>query len=347
MKSYEKEAFKKSFSLFFIIQIIFLSLLTYKTYNDNIHHLESRISSSLMQCYLNKKCSKYKIMNVNSTNKLQHNLYIENDNPFMIFKINNLIEKMQYSSKEYMLSTKKIRHDILFHFSLYMFVLIIISLLFALYTSRPLKKAFKLNDEFIKDILHDINTPLSALQINLKILHKEFGNNDAISRAHESIKSILALQDNMNYFLNKSDLNKDKVNLHNLVQTKVNHFKNLYYEINFNTDINNNIFLYINENALNRILDNIISNACKYNKTKGSVFIKYENNILSIKDTGIGIKNTKKIFDRYYKENDSGIGIGLNVVKKLTNSCNIYINVTSILNIETNFCLDFKEVIFK
>ncbi|VAY88254.1 Two-component system histidine kinase DccS [hydrothermal vent metagenome] len=347
MKSYEKEAFKKSFILFFIVQIIFLSLLTYKTYNDNIHHLGSEISSSLMQCYLSKKCDRYKMLHLDYTKKLQHHLYVENNQIFMIFKTNSGIKKMQFSSDEYTLSVKKIQNDILFYFVLYMIILIVISLLFALYTSTPLRKAFKLNDNFIKDILHDINTPLSALRINLTILTKQFGNNTAINRSQESIKNILSLQDNMNHYLNNSNLNKDKVNLNHLIEKKIISFSNLYNNIKFIFKNENTIYLSINKNAINRILDNIISNACKYNKTNGSVLISFKNNILKIKDTGQGIKNTTKIFDRYYKENDSGIGIGLDVVNKLCKNCNITIDVNSVLTKGSTFKLDCSEVILK
>jgi signal transduction histidine kinase len=230
---------------------------------------------------------------------------------------------------------------------IYTLILIIISILFALYTTNPLKKAFKLNDEFIKDILHDINTPLSALRINLKILSREFGNNDAITRSQESIVNILSLQDNMKYYLDQSDLNKEKINLTHIIKEKVNFFKIQNDNIYFILKINEDIFLNTNQNAISRILDNILSNAIKYNKKNGAVTISFKNNILLIEDTGNGIKNTKRIFDRYYKENENGIGIGLNVVKKLCDSIGISITVESKISKGSIFKLDCSQVIFK
>jgi signal transduction histidine kinase len=250
---------------------------------------------------------------------------------------------MLFSLDEYKKEKDIISNKIFYYIVIYVLILIAVSLLFALYTTNPLNNALKLNDEFIKDIVHDINTPLSALRINLKILNKEFGENDAIKRCEYSIINILSLQDNMSYFLNSNISNTDKVDLVSLLNTKVQWYKHIYHDIDFSLTINKTATLNINKNALNRILDNIISNACKYNKKNGSVDIKYKNNILIIKDTGIGIKNTKKIFDRYYKENDKGIGIGLNVVKKLCDSCLITIKIKSLINIGTEFMLVFDD----
>ena len=41
------------------------------------------------------------------------------------------------------------------------------------------------------------------------------------------------------------------------------------------------------------------------------------------------IKDTKKVFHRYYKENESGLGIGLSIVKQLCNNLDIKINIES------------------
>ena len=346
MKIFEVEAFKKSFVLFFVVQFIFLLFLMYKTYSDKIHHYDNQISSLLMQCYLNKSCNKYKLSILNKTNKLQHHLYKENNNIYMIFK-NDSILKMTFSIKEYNIKKEDILNDIYIYTLIYTIILIIISILFSIYTTNPLKKAFKLNDEFIKDILHDINTPLSALRINLKILSREFGNNDAITRSQESIINILSLQDNMKYYLDQSDLNKEKINLTYIIKDKLTFLRTQHDNIYFILKIKEDIFLNTNQNALNRILDNIISNAIKYNKKNGAVTISFKNNTVYIQDTGFGIKNTKRIFDRYYKENENGIGIGLNVVKKLCDSIGIIVSVESEISVGSIFKLDCSEVIFK
>ena len=101
--------------------------------------------------------------------------------------------------------------------------------------------------------------------------------------------------------------------------------------------------LECNKIALERILDNLLTNACKYNKKNGTVFIDIIKNKMTIRDTGVGIKNTTKIFQRYYKENETGLGIGMSIVKKLCDMLEISISVKSVINEGTTIVLLFKK----
>ena len=93
------------------------------------------------------------------------------------------------------------------------------------------------------------------------------------------------------------------------------------------------------------MIDNILSNAFKYNKKNGSVDISYRNTVLEIKDTGKGIKNPKRVFDRFYKEQERGIGIGLHIVKKLCEELDVAITLSSKIEVGTLFELSLKNII--
>lgn len=68
------------------------------------------------------------------------------------------------------------------------------------------------------------------------------------------------------------------------------------------------------------MIDNLISNAIKYNKKGGVISIILKANFLSIADTGCGISksNLNHIFERYtrFNKDQGGFGIGLSLVKK-------------------------------
>lgn len=67
------------------------------------------------------------------------------------------------------------------------------------------------------------------------------------------------------------------------------------------------------------MIDNLISNAIKYNKKGGVISIILKANFLSIADTGCNFKvKFKSYFDRYTRFNtdQGGFGIGLSLVKK-------------------------------
>ena len=127
---------------------------------------------------------------------------------------------------------------------LYLIVLILESFFCALYAIRPLKKALKLNEEFVKDILHDFNTPLSALKINFKILKKKFGNDDALNRSEEAIQSILSLQDNLHYYISQNKLHNEKVRLDKIIEQRVVYFQSIFPNLNISCDWSGNLNSY-------------------------------------------------------------------------------------------------------
>jgi two-component system OmpR family sensor kinase len=91
--------------------------------------------------------------------------------------------------------------------------------------------------------------------------------------------------------------------------------------------------IFMDRHKFGRIIDNIISNAIKYNKRGGRIEITLKENSLKIKDTGIGIAEDKIpfMFDRYMRFNQSegGFGVGLSIVKKIIDEYNMQIEVES------------------
>ena len=81
--------------------------------------------------------------------------------------------------------------------------------------------------------------------------------------------------------------------------------------------------------ALEQVFSNLISNAIKYNRSKGTaaIFIKKEEKsvVIEVQDTGIGIapEHLPFIFDQFYRVNrkegqkTKGTGLGLSIAKKI------------------------------
>ena len=92
-----------------------------------------------------------------------------------------------------------------------------------------------------------------------------------------------------------------------------------------------------------RVIDNLISNAIKYNKRNGEIRIELKRNRLVIEDTGIGISEEKIpfMFDRYLRFNKSegGFGVGLSIVKKIVDEYGIRIEVESEEGVGTRMVL--------
>ncbi|CAA6803797.1 MAG: Two-component sensor histidine kinase [uncultured Sulfurovum sp.] len=348
LKRYEKESFLKSFTLFFSIQMAFLSMVMWQDYKSISHQYDMKIMNKMTQCSFTLECPEYEMDFIEKEKNKELNKFYQEDSIYMLFSIPTMDEKLikfSLTSVEYEIKKEVLKVKILKEYLLYALFLLFISIFFARYSIRPLKEAFELNDEFVKDMLHDFNTPIASLKINFKILEKQFGQNASIKRSEEAMKTIANLQSNMGYFLSHSPLNEEKIKVASFVEKRVQYYEGIFPEIVFKVELSS-LNITTNPEALSRILDNLLSNACKYNIKNGTVSLFLVNSTLIIEDTGIGIRNPKKVFERFYKETSRGMGIGLHVVQKLCEDLDIGIKVESQLAKGTRFSLNFEKVMF-
>jgi two-component system OmpR family sensor kinase len=220
------------------------------------------------------------------------------------------------------------------------FLLFFLSIGFAFYALRPMRQALHLLEDFLKDLIHDLNTPATSILLNSKLLRKR-GDFEEIERIELSAKGIASLYKNLE-FMNPNDIvNDEAVVLDELINEKINILEKIYPNIKFTKNMTKTI-IKSNRSGIDRIIDNLLTNACKYNKKNGQVHIEIKNQKLIIEDTGVGIKNTTKVFKRYYKESSQGLGIGMNIVKQLSDILNITIDIKSVVGQGTSIELTFK-----
>jgi len=301
-------------------------------------------------CSFSLDCKEYGVdfVDKNST-KLTNNLQEDKSSLYTLHKVPTVDDfylKIFISKRDYELLTKKIKVQLIKTYAIYLVLIIILSYLFSLYALSPLKKALRLNEEFVKDILHDFNTPISSIIINLKMLQRDKSKESIVKRMQNSIDTILSLQENLKYFLKDSKLQKSEVELEKVVLQRVEYFKSIYKSLEYQTKTQK-VKIISNHEAIIRIIDNLLSNSSKYNKQNGFIKVTLNKDRLIIEDSGRGIERVDRIFDRYYKESDRGLGLGMHIVKKFCDELDIGIKVKSKLNIGTIVELDFSKVIVR
>ena len=212
---------------------------------------------------------------------------------------------------------------------LLLFIFATLSFYLAKSSLKPLKESIETLDKFAKDLIHDLNTPITAMKLNIKLLEKDpqIKNIKAIQRLNKSINTVTELHENLTVLLEKRTFQIISVNIFDIVQEVVHLHEPSYPNITFDIS-KNSLIIDTNPNALKEVLHNIISNACKYNSHNGYVRVYEENKILHIRNSGAEINETNKIFNRNYSEQNSS-GIGLDIVKRLCDAMNIKIEVTS------------------
>lgn len=348
MNKVERESFLKSFLLFFTSLSMLIGTLFYINFTKEIHTLDEKLLSEMRVCSFNLKCKQFHIDFIEHKGEELYSLYKDKyglSSYYPIVGSTKNIMLLHLDRQSYNKEITQLKSDNTWRFSAVLAIVFILSILFSIYALYPLRNALLLTQEFIKDILHDFNTPLATLRLNSSMLKKEIGENEKVNRIEQSVENVLSLQKHLRSYLNNHDMQKEEFELGTILKEQVYLVEKNYTDIHFSVDAKD-IKLLTNKEAFTRIVSNIITNAAKYNKRNGSVNIVYEKNskILNIIDSGKGINNPKRIFDRFYKEQDRGIGIGLHIVKKLCDELGIKISVDSRLDSSTTFSLDISKL---
>lgn len=346
MKKVEKESLLKSFLLFFISQSLLVGALFVINYQKEIQTLDEQIFSQMRICSFNLQCKEFGIGFVPKDKHELYKLYKNRSELSAYFTIPSSQKnylKIYLQKSEYNKKVEALQKEQLVTFFLFLVVITILSLIFSLYTLSPLRNALHLTEEFIKDILHDFNTPLATLRLNTAMLAKELGENSKIKRVENAVQNILNLQSNLKAYLNSHATQKESFDLDTFIEQRVELLASNYRGVEFIVDIPK-VTLETNKDAFSRIVDNLLSNAGKYNKRDGKVFLRLEQETLIVEDTGKGIKNPKRVFERFYKEQTRGIGIGLHIVKKLCEELKIEISLSSEVDVGTTFRLNLHKL---
>ena len=344
MKNYEKESLFKNFLVFFSLLEILLILLFVEVYRTQQTHYKHTLLQEMRVCSYSLTCEKFSFDFSPQEDNLLNVLYDEAQTYayFSIPKSKKFYMKIVYKNLDKDINA--IYFSLWWKFALASLILFIVALFFTFYSLHPIRQALKLNDEFIKDILHDFNTPIASMVLNIKMLQDEKGEDATLRRISKGIEGILRLQNNLKSFLHHSIAQNESVDIALLAEECFNSQKNIYPRLTFIFEKEDVILKQTNPELLRRILDNLLSNASKYNKQKGTVTLYISKNKLHIIDTGKGMKDVKKVFQRYYKEQERGIGLGLHIVKKLCNELNIIISIESKIQKGTKVTLDFKHL---
>lgn len=219
------------------------------------------------------------------------------------------------------------------------------------------KKMAQTREEWISGLSHDLKTPLSSISGYAQMLKSEnYSWTEAETREFSGIideKSIYMmelLEDLTLTFRLKNQglpIAKEMVDINEYIRRIIIHYVN--DPANSDKEL---VFLPHNETTLaaidtrwfQRIIDNLIANAIKYNPNGTTITISIspiERHliIITIEDNGIGMdkETLGKLFHRYYRgtntsDSGSGTGLGMAITKQLVQLHNGSINVKSTLN---------------
>jgi len=257
-----------------------------------------------------------------------------------------------YFGANYLLvSTVHTANNIYFFAAMVMIAIVIALFIFSFLLlrnfSRPYEKLNMQLDDFIKDSMHEINTPLSIINLNSDLFANKYGENKYLWRIKAASKTLATIYNDMDYLVKEGrvEYKRNIIDMGEFIQNRVDYFQEVanLKDISLDTEISTEVKYDFSKTKLQRIVDNTISNAIKYSNDNTHVEIKLyvdsEYIVFEVRDYGVGIKDIYKIFSRYYRENEAkgGFGIGLNIVKQIIDEEGVLLKVTSIPDEGTNF----------
>ena len=248
----------------------------------------------------------------------------------------------------------KVKNEIIIYSLIAFIFMIIIGYFISKLFLKPMRDALHLLDRFIKDTTHELNTPISAIITNIEMIDKNLLDEKLarkINRIDIGAKTISNIYEDLTFLTlnNKIISQNEHLNLSHIIKQRVEYFKSLasIKKINFVLDIKDEIYLYSDIKKISKLIDNLISNAIKYNKISGTISICLKEGYLSIEDTGKGMsdENLSNLFERYSRFDNSvgGFGIGLNIVSLIAKEYNLKLDVKSKLNVGTKIEVKWQK----
>lgn len=267
--------------------------------------------------------------------------HIDGSKRFLITKL----PSEKYFFAEYLITQTEISYASVFlNASFIAFGIISIILLLSFYFLRsfslPFKRVNEKLDDFIKESMHEINTPLSIINVNVDLFNSIHGENKYFNRIKSATKSLANIYKDMDYLIKQNRINykNETICLEDFLQERVKYFGLICQLKNITLILTaeSKTLIEFNTTKLERIIDNTLSNAIKFSFKDSKIEIntsKVDNGdiTLSIKDYGQGMKNPEKIMKRYYREDEykNGFGIGMNIVKSIIDEANINLKIIS------------------
>ena len=232
---------------------------------------------------------------------------------------------------------------------------------FYLYRQKFLNE---IQNDFIRNVTHEFQTPLTTLTVGLDAISKSSVN----AHPEKMEKYTRLMQGQTNYLKQHIDnlmkvlqadangllIQKEKVSPNELIKEAISQLYVSIEEKNARIELileESNAAITADKSNLYVAILNVISNAIKYSNEPHIIIetkVVNDKYTISIKDNGVGIDEQykKKLFKKFYRiptgdvHNSKGLGLGLYFVKKVITEHNGTIDIKSIKGIGSEFIIE-------
>lgn len=227
----------------------------------------------------------------------------------------------------------------------------------------------RLQSRFVSDVSHELRTPVAVIKGHLDLLQRWGKHDPAI--LDESLEASRAEAERMTIMINDmldmirvqgsfEQHKQDKTELSESLETVMGNFRVLHPEFTYHFDHGflGEVWAKIYKNHFEQAVTILVDNAVKYSPHRKDIALSLRREdqyaVVSIRDRGEGIseEDIKHIFDRFYRTDKSrhragaqaGLGLGLSILKQITEAYHCHLEVDSEVGVGTTFSLSIPLV---
>ncbi|PNV84534.1 MAG: hypothetical protein C0627_00590 [Sulfurimonas sp.] len=188
-------------------------------------------------------------------------------------------------------------------------------------------KLFANLKRLMEESFHELYTPLSIISSAMQMQELEYKKTNYTQMSLGACKTLQNIYDDLYYSISYNDKIREKkvFDFSTLLHQRVQYFSLVANSrsLTFNINVPEQTSIWFNQEEMERVLDNLISNAIKYTKENEEITIsiapKEDKWIFLICNPTSKEIDVKKIFQKYHREQEEifGLGIGLELVKSI------------------------------
>lgn len=226
-----------------------------------------------------------------------------------------------------------------------------------------LEHSYLREKQFSSDVSHELRTPITVILAEsdyvLKYsdsLEETKASLEVIQRQAKRMSILIHQIMELSYLEQQEKIPKEVVSLPKLIHSVLQDYKYSFEEkkVQLKLDLEEKVTILANSLMIEQVLDNLLSNALKFTKTKISLRLYQDekDTTFEIDDNGIGLsqKEIESIWNRFYqstssrnKEENQGYGLGLSMVRRILDLHEASIEVKSELKKGSKFIVRFKN----
>ena len=368
----EKKSFYSFLCLYLGSSLIFVSLSGYWYYSAQksalenatyykLQHLADSISSSIINAHMMgeklilpsvEEGYEY-VLVPTKEHKVYKETYFEKDGfktlvsaaPQKHLMIEYVVARTDSYHKNVLALQKKVSMILVLVFLAIVLISWVLSKLFM----RPVRQKMLQIEQFIQDISHELNTPITALSMSSKrAMQKQVYDEKILRNISISTKQLYSIYKSLAYLnFSSQEQSPEFLELKPLLEQSIEYYAELSMAKNIKIQTNlQEAGIVAVDSRMELLFSNLLSNAIKYSMPDTAIMIELEKGRFLIKDEGVGIQaqKIKDIFKAYERNSNlaGGFGVGLSIVKDICDTYGIDIEVKSELGVGSSFILSWK-----